>query len=344
MPAYCATRSIFAAPKWYKEYVRPDMVSDFDRRASFPSVILARYPDLDIIREWINDKSKCVEACGLPANEENLKALKEFCNAAGGSGQPVMDQFLAATGLTEAPAFCLRYREAVRYAKERDCQKEEHLVEILRKEGYSNNDIGNKVHYICNERTEREELDAALDAVGNDADVVSLESDGCPCMPKGEGTDEWRARVLALMDGAVTSTTHTWKPYRSPTDILETMKSKFPNVPEEAWTQVDSDWEKIETLKAECRKRLRNEEKPVMWLKDLVPWHALPCGRLVKDVYRCIAASKDTMEWWKFAYLPRGGMWKHIPPPVAKSELEGIVLEMLCRIYGTSMLNAQRIP
>ena len=139
-------------------------------------------------------------------------------------------------------------------------------MEVLRKEGYSSVDIDNKVHYICNERIEREELDAAIDAVKDFADLASLESDGCPCMPTGENTDEWRARVLALMDDVVASTTHTWKPYRSTADLLEIMMSKFPDVPVEAWTQIDNNWEEIydnlsgAILDAEMVKKARGEE------------------------------------------------------------------------------------
>ena len=342
MPEYCVTRSIACAPKWYKEFVRPSTVNDFDRKTSFPAVVAKRYPDLEPVREWCADKRACVEKCELELNDGNIKALKEFCNAAAGSGKPVADAFLASTNLSELPTWCKEYRDALREAARRDEEREEGLTAAFNKLGLDKRTLTNKVHYVCNSRDERLELDKSIQAAESVAEIVSLESDGCPCIPLDgeEPTEDWQAAMLGLMDGAAQSTTHVYKPYRSAEELFIELKQKYPDVPESAWTQVDDDWLEIEEKKGQCYKRLCMGERPVLWLKDLVPWHVLPNGRIVKDVYRCIPASKDSMEWWRFEELPKGGMWRQVPPPVVKAQLEEISLDMLCNIRAVSKATA----
>ena len=239
MPEYCVTRSIACAPKWYKEFVRPSTVNDFDRKTSFPAVVAKRYPDLEPVREWCADKRACVEKCELELNDGNIKALKEFCNAAAGSGKPVADAFLASTNLSELPTWCKEYRDALREAARRDEEREEGLTAAFNKLGLDKRTLTNKVHYVCNSRDERLELDKSIQAAESVAEIVSLESDGCPCIPLDgeEPTEDWQAAVLGLMDGAAQSTTHVYKPYRSAEELFIELKQKYPDVPESAWTQ-----------------------------------------------------------------------------------------------------------
>ena len=216
MPACCATRSAACAPKWYKEFVRPSTINDFDRKASFPSVILKRYPDLKHVEAWCEDKHSCVRACGLGDTIENIKALKLFCNSAAGSGKPVLDTFLEETGLKEAPEWVLGYRDNLREAARRDTEHNVEVARILEKRGLMERDVANKTHYICNARDERAEFDESVSAIHQMVDVVGLESDGCPCLPlNGElPSEQWRAHMLDLMGNAAASTTHVYKPYR----------------------------------------------------------------------------------------------------------------------------------
>ena len=198
MPAYCATRSIACAPKWYKEFVRPSTTNDFDRKASFPSVIQKRYPDLKYVTEWCTDKRSCVRACGLEDSTANINALKLFCNSAAGSGKPVLDTFLDKTGLEEAPEWVLGYRDNLREAARRDTEHNAEVARILEKRGLMESDVTNKTHYICNARDERADFDESVSAARSIVDVVGLESDGCPCMPlNGEmPSEQWREQVL----------------------------------------------------------------------------------------------------------------------------------------------------
>ena len=88
--------------------------------------------------DWSKDKPKCVEACGLSsreANQGNVEALKKFCNSAAGSGKPVMDEFLAATGVVAPPEWCVEYRENLREAARRDVEREGELTKIFEKQG-----------------------------------------------------------------------------------------------------------------------------------------------------------------------------------------------------------------
>ena len=48
------------------------------------------------------------------------------------------------------------------------------------------------------------------------------------------------------------------------------------------------------------------------------------------------------MEWWRFEELPLGGMWKQVPPPVVKAQLEEIVLHMLCNLRGVTEASAPK--
>ena len=342
MPVYCATRSVACSPKWYKEFVRPDVVSDFDRTSSFPAVVAARYPDLNRVEEWCRDKGACMHSCGLAATSANIAALKRYCNSAAGSGSPVEKKLLEELGLEVLPSWCFEYREQMREAAQRDVHRESDMARTFESLGFDPHEVRNKVHYVCNSRAERIELDAAVAAVEGIAEVISLESDGCPCIPIHEELDgdKWRVEVLSRMDAAVGSTSHSYKAYRGINELLAALRDQYPDIPDCAWETVDTDWLHIERLREQCYKRLSNGERPVLWLKDLVPWHVQRGHRLVQDVYRCIPASKDSMEWWRFDERPLGGFWNSVPPPVARAELEEIVLDMLCMIRSVSRANA----
>eukprot|EP00969_Alexandrium_andersonii_P202690 8955879-Alexandrium_andersonii.AAC.1 len=87
LSSYQATRSSFAAPKWYKEFVRPASTMDPDLKASFPTAISLRHPDLQPVCEWVHDRRRCLDLCEL--DEAHLNDLKWFCNSAAGSGAGV---------------------------------------------------------------------------------------------------------------------------------------------------------------------------------------------------------------------------------------------------------------
>ena len=126
-----------------------------------------------------------MRACGLTESPENLQALKLFCNSAAGSGKPVLDKFLKEAGLEEPPAWVVGYRENLREAARRDTERNDEIAKVFEKQGLMQHAITNKTHYVCNDRDERVEFEEAVGAVDRIADVVGLESDGCPCMPLG---------------------------------------------------------------------------------------------------------------------------------------------------------------
>ena len=130
----------------------------------------------------------------------------------------------------------------------------------MRRQGLIEGEVANKVHYVCNSRDERQELDAAVAAEAHIADLIGLESDGCLCVPlfDDQCPGEWCAQVVDLMDGAAASTTHVYKPYRDQAELLKVLKEKYPRVPPppSAWVEVGADWLKIEAVRGECYKRV----------------------------------------------------------------------------------------
>ena len=83
-------------------------------------------------------------------------------NSAAGSGWPVEDNFLKATGLPSLPAWCTGYREDLRAAAVRDLSEQAEIRAILEKQGWEERDLLNKTHYTVNAKMERVDCDAAI--------------------------------------------------------------------------------------------------------------------------------------------------------------------------------------
>ena len=279
LSCYEATRSCFSAPKLYKEAARPADCSDFDLRKSFPATIAARYQDLTVVQQWCQDPNSCLVDCGMAVTPSNLKVLKEFCNSAAGSGEPVLQKFLADAALQAAPRWAVQYRDALRLAATRDEAAHPAWCLALRQAGVPADKIRNKVHYLVNCVAERQRCEAGRARVGEDlAMFIGLESDGVVAIPLGQQTPDGLLNLMGP-DFAI-------KPYRSWDGIISGFKAKYPMVAPHLFDEVDVDWEVSEGSKLESIMRIRRGEKPSRVLATCVPDFILDAMTAVKDVYR----------------------------------------------------------
>ena len=297
---YESTRSVFAAPKAYKEAVRPACSRDFDLKKSFPNAIVSRHGDLDVVAQWCEDPMACVGRCGMGLTDANLKMLKDFCNSAAGSGEPVVDTFLMASGLQELPQWARLYRDQLRTAAARDYEAHPDWVAVLSQDGRSQREITNKIHYVCNCITERQEVEAARVRVATaplNPDPVrwtSNESDGLVAIPdRGVGRPAWDTRVLALMGSKFSI-----KPYREFDELVTVFRNKHPEIHDLLFSTYDDKWVDIEKIKLECARRIRNNEQPSMRYAKCMPFCLMAQGCMVKDIFRPISPS-FLLVWFK---------------------------------------------
>lgn len=305
---YEATRSCFAAPKLYKEGVRPDQCWDFDSIKSFPKAIVARYPDKKEVHLWSEDPLACVKMCGLPMTDDNVKALKLFCNSAAGSGQPVLDSFLQSTNLGKAPEFVLNYRQCLRAAAMQDLARRPGWAVQLEARGYSPDQLKNKIHYLENSIEERMRCEKAR-ADASMVEWISLESDGQVCLPSSITKQE----ILEAMGAGF-----AYKPYRSFDAIVVAFQEKHPEVNVKYFGIVDKDWTTTQFACAQGAKRLRQGENPALTFSPWLPTFIMDPGRMLKDMWRTVPGGEKTCTWWRFT---EGGLWENVPDFVAQTQL-----------------------
>ena len=339
MPAYDCTRSLSTHKKFYKEALRGQTVFDFDRRKSFPSAVLTRYPEMETVGMWVvGGPAECLRACNLEPSEKNAAALKEFCNAAAGSGEPVLSTFLEAVGLTKAPEWVLQYRQCLRDAAKADVAKNPHWRQVLEEDGYCDWEVTNKVHYMANCVIERCEGDLAYAAAGECIDLVSHESDGHPVLLKGKATAD---TVLGLLNGIQSNTGYVLKPYRSMPEIIAHLKETNPEVPPRLFELKDPDWEKKALKRVELARRLKAGGKPSLLVAEVLPQILCAPGVLICDRWKSVPQDKKTTSMCSFTRGPTGGgYWEEDPAPVAKVKMESLVVEACCNLMGIKEVHA----
>lgn len=252
------------------------------------------------------------------------QALKDFCNSAAGSGQPVIDKFLADTGLMMLPTWATSYRSAVCVAMDRDVASEPGWVNKLRAKQYSDRAIRNKIHYAKNAAMERQQCDKALTARDAVAETISYESDGHPCIPVHRApTADWVRDVLAAMN-VDPAARFISKPYRADADLLDDLKVRFPDIPEAYFIESDPNWREAAGSSMELFRRMKAAETPALVACKVVPFHLQDNGWLVRDEWRSVFTGKNALNYFRYTILPGGGFWYCPPPPVVTAELEEI--------------------
>ena len=119
-------------------------------------------------------------------NESEVKLVKEFCNSAAGSGLDFDKEWLAAARakgcvLDELPHWLQEYRAALRTAASRDVVAEADMASVISSNGFSPQQVSNKVHFVMNSGIERKECNAAIQRRSDLTHTVAFECDGHPC-------------------------------------------------------------------------------------------------------------------------------------------------------------------
>ena len=284
--AWQATRALHTGPKVYKELARGSTrVADTDRQKSFPNAVRDRYSDLDAVAMWVDFPADFAAACGFNVEVPgDYKHVKSFCNSAAGSGRNFEEDWLRSANRSVLPEAMVLYRQQLRTAAERDVERRPEIAQSFRDQGFDEAAVRNKTHYVCNAEIERQECDAALARREGLASTIAFESDGHPCVVADEskipGVLEAMNRGLELRKQFV------HKPYRSRADLVAHLQQQYPEIPPEAFAQVDSDWERKAQMTLEFRRRLIAGENPVLLSKHLVP-DFLVGGRRVVGVIPC---------------------------------------------------------
>ena len=94
---------------------------------------------------WVTEPAACAAECGL-----SEAALKQYVNAAPGSGRAMLADWMKANGLTVAPGFVVNYREELRGVASRDLAEHTDAVAFFRGKLCSEHDVSNMVTYTLN--------------------------------------------------------------------------------------------------------------------------------------------------------------------------------------------------
>jgi hypothetical protein len=77
--------------------------------------MVARHPDLCEIARYVDCRTQVAEEAGLTEAQ-----LKEIINSIPGSGNRLLEEWRARSGLEQVPAFVVRYKAQVELAQQRD--------------------------------------------------------------------------------------------------------------------------------------------------------------------------------------------------------------------------------
>ena len=283
----------------YKEIARGSTrVADTDRQKSFPNAVRDRYPDLDAVAMWVDFPADFAAACGFNVEVPgDYKHVKSFCNSAAGSGRIFEEEWLRSANRSVLPEAMVLYRQQLRTAAERDVERRPEIAQSFRDQGFDEAAVRNKTHYVCNAEIERRECDAALARREGLASTIAFESDGHPCVVADES--KIPGVLEAMNRGLEPRKQFVHKPYRSRADLVAHLQQQYPEIPPEAFAQVDSDWERKAQMTLEFRRRLIAGENPVLLSKHLVP-DFLVGGRRVADQFRTVSGSKDCLDYFRF--------------------------------------------
>jgi hypothetical protein len=185
MNPYHTTMSLFALSKAVKELLRGGAESqcrDFDRQKSFPTCVLERHPDLDVIGWWVDDATGFSEAVGL-----SVKTLKSGINRFAGSGVKGQAEWLQEAKLDAMPELIQRYIDQLEVAATRDVADNMELHNTLVDEGLSTHEAKWHVFYLCNSSIEAAALKRGMASVADLSEVFSAEYDGMGGMPQWTG-------------------------------------------------------------------------------------------------------------------------------------------------------------
>ena len=249
------TRSSFAGPKYYREWVRPRGMMDLDRTASFIQDLCAEYPDdTSKHQEWLASKEAfCAKYVGN-GSEKTVKAVKNYINSLAGSGDAVLRQLQSDLNLDGSEGWPKDLWNERDKCRRMDSQNEPELCKVLQALGLPERDVLNKVHFQRRCKFERNAMDkAANDLQAMQATVHALECDGMFVHPAGHSV----AEVLAAVGPG-------WqhKPYRSEKQLLKYLKEDkgFDVTQDSVVDENGDDWLQQELDSLHIERRVANGE------------------------------------------------------------------------------------
>ena len=249
------TRSSFAGPKYYREWVRPKGMLDLDRIASFIQDLCAEYPDVTAMhQEWLASKQAfCLKYLGKQ-DEKTVKVVKEYINSLAGSGEAVLQQLRSELDLDGSEAWPKDMWEERDKCRRMDAQKEPELCQILRALGRSEREVLNKVHFHRRCKFERIAMERAAETLrAMQATPHALECDGLFVHPGGKG-------VVAILAAVGPGWQH--KPYRTEKQLLKYFKDEkgFDVSHDPAVNDNGDDWLQQELDALHIERRVANGE------------------------------------------------------------------------------------
>ena len=292
-----------------------------------------RYSDLATVAQWCCGPDRFAERCGFDVGvKEQYKLVKDFCNSAAGSGSTFEKEWLAMAGRVDLPAPMIEYRRELRIAAERDVKIRRDITQVYEDRGYSAQDLQNMVHYVCNSEIEHADCAAAMERRASLTTTVAFESDGHPCLVSGPSDC---ADILAAMNSGVEDRKQfVHKPYRNQDEIMAALKEKYNTIPAEWFGVHDTDWRTHASDILEFRRRMRDNQNPILLAKKLVP-RFMYKGSLVSDYIATVNGSKDALDYVIFNSYKNGGYWCFVHRKIGHGRLQDVCAEFCVQTEGS---------
>ena len=146
-----------------------------------------------------------------------------------------------------------------------------------------------------------------------------------------KATVPWSAIEAAIGD------IFKYKPYRPRQQLLQELASEYKVA--HALKPTHHSWQKEVALALECIKRLKRQEKPSIWLAQMVSWQLVQPGVLMKDMYKTSPTSGRSLELYRCTRKKNGFLWDFCNGD-CDVRLESDLVAILCNLIGCSTLHA----
>jgi hypothetical protein len=121
----------------------------------------------------------------------------------------------------------------------------------------------------------------------------------------------------------------TWKPYRTPTELLAHFCKECPDIPINDLLKVDTDWVQIEMQVREAMTRMAAGETPPTCGSVAILRIPRTTGHRYFEDWVTVAGSEKSLTPWHFQRTAHGGWWVQMDRAMSEAALECLILSAI---------------